>query len=416
MSTTIPSSTSSNQSSSTKKKGASDIKGAIEENRKFPSELVEKGWRLANEGRRFYAHNDKTEAMTVLHDTIEAVAEEATEIDARSQSYGQHEFIPKQDSKTICALCFQGRNGKPHRQWKEAQKKNDLASQETASGTDESGSQKRVIALAFLADLEDEQKGRWATLCEYERLYEAATKIRDKRRLTKERMRIVADYDRAWDEAIKALDNNEDVVQEVRDRVEASGSTIATDADSAGGSALVESGEPPAWHEYFEQTPGEGCFLGCGKPEDDPIHHEPATAERAENGDAAETLAPLAETDDAGSQSPFIFTKEIEVELADSDYKAKSRQLAFLRVQIEELQAEKKTADEGYKQKIGGLEEQCTELFRSIRRGRDTLKLEVFERRDYGRKVVETVRADTQAVVESRPMLPRELQQPLPSI
>jgi hypothetical protein len=32
------------------------------------------------------------------------------------------------------------------------------------------------------------------------------------------------------------------------------------------------------WHEYFEQTPGEGCFLSCGKPEDDPVHRNPEQA------------------------------------------------------------------------------------------------------------------------------------------
>ncbi len=53
---------------------------------------------------------------------------------------------------------------------------------------------------------------------------------------------------------------------------------------------------------------------------------------------------------------------------------------------------------------------------RSIRRGRDTLDLEVYEHRDYDRKVVETVRADNFQVVDSRAMRARELQQPLPSL
>lgn len=32
------------------------------------------------------------------------------------------------------------------------------------------------------------------------------------------------------------------------------------------------------WHEYFEQTFGEGCFLKCGKPANDPIHRNPAAS------------------------------------------------------------------------------------------------------------------------------------------
>lgn len=51
--------------------------------RKFPTTLVEAGWRLAQEGRRFYAKNDNTQAMTILHDSIEGAAEEARKIDER---------------------------------------------------------------------------------------------------------------------------------------------------------------------------------------------------------------------------------------------------------------------------------------------------------------------------------------------
>jgi hypothetical protein len=51
--------------------------------RKFPAALVEAGWRLAQEGHRFYARNDRAQGMTILHDTIEGAAEEAARIDER---------------------------------------------------------------------------------------------------------------------------------------------------------------------------------------------------------------------------------------------------------------------------------------------------------------------------------------------
>jgi hypothetical protein len=110
---------------------------------------------------------------------------------------------------------------------------------------------------------------------------------------------------------------------------------------------------------------------------------------------------------------PRIFKSTIEVPLTDGDVAAKARLLSHLRVQIEELLAEKKQTDDGYKNRIGGLEEQCSELFRSIRSGRAELELDVYERRDYERRVVETVRVDCGDVVDSRAMRPTEFQRPL---
>jgi hypothetical protein len=294
---------------------------------------------------------------------------------------------------------------------------NDPASPDSATGAGESDSQKRVMNLAFLADLEDEQKGRWATLQHYDALLAQSPSKKENKRLLTERRSVLKDYDRAWDEAVKALDNDSDIVQEVRDRVETEGSTIVESGDaSRSSSPLAASGERSSSAqdlnaETDESAGSVNACTDCGLPHPE---GEGFACPTCDWGDESDVTC-QANTFGAESQ-PLVFTKEIEVELADSDYKAKSRQLAFLRVQIEELQAEKKQTDEGYKQKIGGLEEQCSELFRSIRRGRDTLELEVYERRDFDRKVVETVHADTQAVVESRPMLPRELQQPLPSI
>lgn len=424
MSTTIPSTTNSKQSRSAKKQSMRDTKDEILEARKFPSELVEKGWRLANEGRRFYAHNDSTQAMTVLHDTIEAAAEEASEIDARSQSYRAHEFTPKEDSKTICKTCFQGRNGKPHRAWKESQKKSDPASPEKASGAGETESQKRVMDLAFLADLEDEQKSRWALFEQYNDLRNQAQTKKDLKRLEREQKDVLKDYENAWDEAVKALDNNADIVQEVRDRIEAEDSTIATDADApANGGCSPDCGHADEEHAAFDA----GVKAGCDGADPDTCPYTDDNLRDAwlhghsVNFNASTRPAETGEsvTDQANAATPsqpLIFNKEIEVELADRDYKEKSRKLAYLRLQIEELQAEMKRTVDGYKQKIGGLEEECSEVFRSIRSGRDTLELDVYERRDFERKVVETVRVDTLDVVETRPMAPREFQQPLPSI
>jgi len=144
------------------------------------------------------------------------------------------------------------------------------------------------------------------------------------------------------------------------------------------------------------------------------------------SGDAPDGEASIAESDEADDRQVFdvggdlavsnTFKKTIEIELADSDYKAKSRELAFLRLQIDELEAEKKAAVDGYKAKIGGLEEKCAEICGELRAGSAELELEVYESRDFERKVVEIIRADNAQVIESRSMSLRELQQTLPSI
>lgn len=116
---------------------------------------------------------------------------------------------------------------------------------------------------------------------------------------------------------------------------------------------------------------------------------------------------------DAAHAEPRVFKREIEVALNDHDIASKARVLSAKRVQIEELQSEKKRTDDHYKEKIGGLEAECAELLRAIRNGHDTLELDVYERRDYERKVVELVRVDSGETVETRAMKPTELQQPL---
>ncbi len=142
-----------------------------------------------------------------------------------------------------------------------------------------------------------------------------------------------------------------------------------------------------------------------------------AEESEAEAGDAtpeadatpvAEEVTPLA------AAEPFF--KEVDVELNDHDIAHKARKASLLALRIEELEAEKKETDSTYKKKIGGLEEERDKLMREIRRGRDTLELPCFERRDYERKVVVLCRADNGAAVEERAMRPTEFQQPLPTL
>jgi ribosome modulation factor len=444
--------------------------------------------------------------------------------------------------------------------------------------TAESGeaSDKRVLDLAFLADLEDEQKGCWEVICKYDRLLaDAATPKRDHKRLKGERRDVQGRYEDVWDDAVKALDGDADIVQDVRDRVEASPSTIATSgegvpethedssyADETAPAALLAKTEeeqrarfaaltlldetlttdPPARRRkklekernelravydgtYAEAASAFGVeaaeqmrarieypaeilinmlalievqvdaatveswtleqrvqaqefaaavHLSASDNDDVVVPPRPdflplagITSEDVGNGDCGPDCQHTGEEHaafDAGVQAgkrgddqdacpfdsdherdawlsgysigeanaltgktpattdaaptPATFTRQIEVELTDADYKRISRESAFKGLQIEELEGEMKRTVDVYKKKIGGLEQERNAMDRILRNGHDTLELEVFERRDFGRKVVELVRADNSQVVESRQMTERETQQHLfaPSI
>ena len=150
----------------------------------------------------------------------------------------------------------------------------------------------------------------------------------------------------------------------------------------------------------------------CIYPESDPIHDlTPATETPS---DSLQTQAEAVTAAPAPAGEPF--TKEIEVALNDHDIAQKARAAAQLSTEIAELEAEKKETDAAYKKKIGGKEEERDKLLSEIGRGRASLELKVFERRDYEAKVVELRRYDSCEVVSTRPMNPREYQQPLPSL
>jgi hypothetical protein len=229
----------------------------------------------------------------------------------------------------------------------------------------------------ILTDCETVQRDRWTRICELDaQLEDGSLKKRARKALEKEQQSIISAYEQAYEDYIIALGGDGDAIQEVRDRIEVSADTVETGDESEASPAL-----------------GEG-------------------------GDIVEEAAPQSPTPvvESAPVEPRVFKKEGDVVLNDHDVAGKARKHSLLRVQIEELQAEKKKTDDAYKAKIGGLEEECAELFRSIRSGRDTLELDVYERRDYERRIVETVRVDSLEVVESRAMRPTEYQLPLMSV
>lgn len=225
-------------------------------------------------------------------------------------------------------------------------------------------------AEALLAATENEQRGRWQTLkALHGSLTSLAAKPRKLKKAREEITRLSTEYDATYSEVADAA--GQGAALDMRERVET---------------------------EF--------------KPDDVPASADPATS-----GETVEDTPAIAATPvDSPAAEPRTFRDTFDVKLDDHDIASKARTLSLLRLQIEELQAEMKKTVEGYKARIGGLEEQCVELFKAIRRGYDELDLEVYEERDYDNHTVKTVRADSGVVVATRAMTPAEYQQRLPSI
>lgn len=389
---------------------------------------------------------------------------------------------------------------------------------DTAEKSDASGTEKDyrtgldALDLGFLADLEETQRGLWATVCEYDRLIEAATKKREVKRLKSEREDVFKDYEAAYDEAVTALSGNADIVQEVRDRIE-SGSIIAESGDAseltdealidllglisiAVDLSAVQSWTPEQrekaeayaaavhlkagdnddvviptrpdflpeereWHEYYEQTPGAGCILKCGKPEDDPIHRSPIGDRAAEGGcpnkcghtNAEHTAFDLGVRDgergidgeacpydsvilrdawqtghsvgmlnrdtpatEVAPATPAAFKRELECELTDDDLLIKLSELTSKLTEKDSVEQELKEVSAGYKGRIKTLDREIHSLTRVVTKRQEARPVECRELFNFDGYVVQIMRLDTEEIIETRTMTQRERQQSLLSI
>lgn len=292
-------------------------------------------------------------------------------------------------------------------------------------------------AETLLEATEREQRERWEALKLTE---EAITTIRKSRRrdqLEKERDELRTVYAATWSELSDAT--SPQVANDLRNRIEGlEVEPTATPGDDSELSTIDADGEASSFPQL-----GYGCPLNCDHTEKEHLAFEIGLAAgeqglRAEDcaleglereawlygqsvGAANRAAAVPAADGDVVEHTPApdaapetrIFKSVVEVKLNDHDIADKARRASLLNLQIEELEAEKDSTAKTYKKKIDGLEEERDKLMREIRAGRDELELEVFERRDYERHVVELRRADTCELISERPMKPTEYQPPL---
>jgi hypothetical protein len=341
-----------------------------------------------------------------------------------------HEFTPRPKTKTICSVCARGRNAKPHKVW--------IAAQASAPSTIATPGDEVPESAPSLEAIETAQRHRFTDLELIEETLSTEPPKRRRKQLEKERSKLADDYDAAYTEVSERFGT--DATLDMRARVE---TPYEPDDRGCGGPCEHTDEE----HEAFDAgvLAGEQGYGGDGCPHEDAgLRHAWLTGhsvgvlnrsaafaksldDTAATDDASGAEALNADSDDGGRATPAtqiadapdekaVFTKEVEIELNDHDIAQRARAMSLLDFQIEELLVEKKKTDDTYKAKIGGLVEQRAEMSGEIRRGRATQELKVFEHRDYEQKIVELRRADTGVVVESRPMKPRELQPPLPSL
>lgn len=103
-------------------------------------------------------------------------------------------------------------------------------------------------------------------------------------------------------------------------------------------------------------------------------------------------------------------TKELEVEIGDSERLSMSHEAAELTHQIEDLELESKRVAKRYKNEIGGKTERRSFLMDSIRTGRIVRDVRCVVYFDWDTGLCEILREDTYEVVHSRPLTEHEKQ------
>lgn len=103
-------------------------------------------------------------------------------------------------------------------------------------------------------------------------------------------------------------------------------------------------------------------------------------------------------------------TMDLYCNLTRDEEHAKGDRIATIDAEVETAEEELKHRSSSLKTQIKGLKAEARRLSRHIREHKELRPVEIVDRQDAERMIVETVRKDTFAVVESRPMTTAEIQ------
>lgn len=95
-------------------------------------------------------------------------------------------------------------------------------------------------------------------------------------------------------------------------------------------------------------------------------------------------------------------TMSLPVKLSEQELLIKGNELSKLLQDLETVEAQKKTANAGFKDEIDKLTEQISGLATIVREKKEYREVEVEERKNMDRMIMETIRLDTGEVVSYR--------------
>lgn len=107
------------------------------------------------------------------------------------------------------------------------------------------------------------------------------------------------------------------------------------------------------------------------------------------------------------------FYEHLPCALDSQELVLKSRALAQLLCDQENVELEKKEANASFKERLDAIDKQLSALALEVRSGREYREVQCLERADYAEGRVQIIRTDTAEVVRFRPLEPHERQQGL---
>ncbi len=106
-------------------------------------------------------------------------------------------------------------------------------------------------------------------------------------------------------------------------------------------------------------------------------------------------------------------TRFLPCKLTPDEIRERGEKLASLRNQIADVEASKKQAMENFKSQLTTLTKIADDITEEISTKSEWRSVEITENKDFDKKKAFTIRLDTEEVVETRALTPKELQQGL---
>lgn len=109
-----------------------------------------------------------------------------------------------------------------------------------------------------------------------------------------------------------------------------------------------------------------------------------------------------------------MLTEKLACDLTPEEIRLRGKEAARLTRAIAKIEIKAKHKASEYKEEIKRLRKQHERLTEEIHTEQEYRDVQIEERKDWTAQRVETIRLDTDEVINTRPMTPQELQRPIP--